>query len=83
MKLKFEMSYNNNPNPYSNKMSYSNLSKKNQMILKLKQEIVEQKQKEDEYNELLNEVQLLESRMDNLTLEKVFFFFNLMEILIL
>jgi len=64
------MSYTNSPN-LNSRLSFSEISKKNQIIQKLKQEINEQRQKEDEYNDLLNEVKALEARLDSLSLEKV------------
>ena len=65
------MSYTNSPSLNSRGMNFSDKAKKNQIILKLKQEILEQKQKEDEYIDLSNEVKALESRLNDLTLEKV------------
>ena len=72
------MSYSNSPA----RLSFAELSRKNQMIQKLKQEINEQRQKEDEYNELLSEVKALEVRIDTLSLEKVINFSILYNILI-
>lgn len=61
------MSYNSSPT-----RNFSDYSKKAQIINELKKEILEQKQKEEEYEELFNEVKILETRIDNLALEKVF-----------
>ena len=53
--------------------NFCETSRKNQIITKLKQEILEQQQKEAEYSELFTETQLLETRLSSLTLEKVLY----------
>ena len=58
------MSYNSSP-----ARNFSDFAKKTQIINELKKEILEQKQKEEEYEELFNEVKILETKIDNLALK--------------
>lgn len=60
------MSYNSSPI-----RNYSETSRKTHIIKDLQKEIFEQEQKEEEYIELINEVKILENRIDNISLEKV------------